>query len=528
MTSLSISNALKYTLIVSLGGFIFGFDASVISGAIGFISEAFKLTPWQQGIVVSAPTLGGLVATLIAGPVADAIGRKQTLLMTACLYFVSAIGSAFATSFEALVIARFIGGMAFCSLMVAPMYIAEISLADQRGRLVSVNQLNIVVGLFISYFTNYFLLQLSHSDAMWVSSWQIDSQTWRWMLGVEALPALAWVLLLLLLPRSPRWLLMKDQQLEAKRTLTRLFGSNNAQQQLDAIQAALPKLQLSSLSLARKMGSLFSKRLRVPLMVGVVLAVAQQVTGINVVFFYAPTIFEQSGIGTDAAFMQAIWIGLINVVFTIVALLTIDKLGRRPLLLIGLTGICFSMALCSWGFKQATYQLNTAHIAEIKTEVDDFPVHALAPILGQTFTSDVVFNDAIKQRLTADEYRQYKSVIFAHSINMPAKLVLLGISLFVASFAMSLGPVMWVMFSEIFPNAIRAVAISVVGVINNAASFTVQLVFPWELEYLGASTTFLLYSLFSLLSFALVFLFVEETKGKSLEQLSESLEARAG
>lgn len=141
-----------------------------------FISETFKLTAWQQGIVVSAPTLGGLIATLIAGPVADAIGRKQTLLMTACLYFFSAIGSALAPSFETLVIARFIGGMAFCSLMVAPMYIAEISLPEQRGRLVSINQLNIVIGLVVSYFTNYFLLQLSHGDAAWITNWYIDTQ----------------------------------------------------------------------------------------------------------------------------------------------------------------------------------------------------------------------------------------------------------------------------------------------------------------------------------------------------------------
>ncbi|MEJ6473205.1 sugar porter family MFS transporter [Pseudoalteromonas piscicida] len=521
MTGLTISSAVKYTLIVSLGGFIFGFDASVISGAIGFISEAFKLTAWQQGIVVSAPTLGGLIATLMAGPVADAIGRKRTLLMTACLYFVSAIGSALAPSFEALVLARFVGGMAFCSLMVAPMYIAEISLPEQRGRLVSVNQLNIVIGLVISYFTNYFLLQLSHSDVAWVTSWHIDTQTWRWMLGVEAIPALAWVLLLLLLPRSPRWLLMKHQTAEAKRALISLFGRSQAQQQFVSITAALPNAQLSSVSIASKLGRLFSKRMRIPLIVGVVLAVAQQVTGINVVFFYAPTIFEQSGIGTDAAFLQAIWIGLINVLFTIIALLTIDKIGRRPLLLTGLTGICLSMALCSWGFKQATYQLNDAGVIAIQQKTTNFPSQALTPIVGRTFHSDVEFNQALQQRLTADEYRQHKSSIFAQSITMPAKWVLFGISLFVASFAMSLGPVMWVMFSEIFPNAIRAVAISVVGVINNAASFTVQLVFPWELAYLGASTTFLLYSVFSIISFALVFLFVEETKGKTLEQLSE-------
>ncbi|WP_419147675.1 sugar porter family MFS transporter [Pseudoalteromonas 'SMAR'] len=527
MKPLSISNAMKYTLIVSLGGFIFGFDASVISGAIGFITEEFNLSAWQQGLVVSAPTLGGLIATMLAGPVADAIGRKQTLLITASLYFISALLSAFANTFETLVLARFIGGMAFCALMVAPMYIAEISLPEQRGRLVSVNQLNIVIGLFISYFSNYFLLQLSQLQLPWVNWLQLGSNTWRWMLGIEAIPALLWMLMLLALPKSPRWLLMKKQDSAAQQTLQQLYSPAQALSQQQNIHNDLNSDYNRSGSVLAKLKLLFSKKLRLALGIGLLLGIAQQVSGINVVFFYAPTIFEQSGVGTNAAFVQAIWIGLINVIFTVVAMLSIDKLGRRPLLIIGLIGISFSMALCSWGFKQATYQLTPQAIEQIKQAHPDLATSKLMPLTAQRFDSDVSFNGALKSQLTTQEYRKYKAQIIANSITMPATLVLAGISIFVAAFAMSLGPVMWVMFSEIFPNSIRAVAISVVGVVNNAASFTVQLIFPWELETFGASTTFLLYSACSMLALLLVFLFVKETKGQSLEQLSAKLTANS-
>jgi MFS family permease len=176
--------SLYYTLIVSLGGFIFGFDASVISGAIGFIDTEFGLSDWQQGIVVSSPTLGALIAMIFAGAISDAIGRRKALIIIAVLYVVSAVCSALAPSFELLVLARFIGGIAFCSLIIAPMYISEISAPENRGKMVSVNQLNIVLGFAISYFTNYYLLQLSYSDADWIMQLGISTQTWRYMLGL--------------------------------------------------------------------------------------------------------------------------------------------------------------------------------------------------------------------------------------------------------------------------------------------------------------------------------------------------------
>ena len=186
------ANTLYITFIVALGGFVFGFDASVIAGTVNFITETFSLTHWQQGIVVSAPTLGALIAMFFAGVISDRYGRKQTLLCVSLLYVVSAIFSALATSFEMLLIARFVGGLAFCSLMIAPMYIAEISAATHRGKLVSINQFNIVLGLSASYFTNYGLLTISQSDSSWVRVLMLDTQTWRWMLALEIVPALVW------------------------------------------------------------------------------------------------------------------------------------------------------------------------------------------------------------------------------------------------------------------------------------------------------------------------------------------------
>lgn len=519
----ALSPSLYYTLVVSLGGFIFGFDASVISGAIGFIDAEFGLSEWQQGFVVSSPTLGALIAMFFAGAVSDAIGRRKALIIVAFLYIVSAACSALAPNFELMVLARFVGGVAFCSLIIAPLYISEISAPENRGKMVSVNQLNIVVGLALSYFTNYYLLQLSTSDTAWVTRLGIDTYTWRFMLGLELVPAIAWLALLFTIPRSPRWLMLKGHKQEAHKVIERIFNQAQAQQLVREITASLNE---KSWSLKERLGFLKTKSMRFPLLIGVIIAIAQQITGINVIFFYAPTIFEQSGVGTNAAFMQAVLIGVVNVVFTIVAMFTIDKWGRKPLLVIGLAGVIISMSICTYGFKQATYQLPTSAIAEIKQEN---PIAAAELLLleNQEFSSDVAFKRALRQALNDSQYDTYQSMLLSNSINMNAPLVLLGIIGFVASFAMSLGPVMWAMLAEIFPNQTRALAISLVGVINSSTSFMVQFVFPWELANFGAAVTFAIYGGFAVVSLILVIKFFPETKGKTLEQITASFERLA-
>ncbi|BFT31812.1 hypothetical protein D210916BOD24_29880 [Alteromonas sp. D210916BOD_24] len=516
----ALSPSLYYTLIVSLGGFIFGFDASVISGAIGFIDAEFSLSDWQQGFVVSSPTLGALIAMFFAGAISDAIGRRKALIIVAFLYMLSAACSALAPNFELLVLARFIGGIAFCSLIIAPLYISEISAPENRGKMVSVNQLNIVVGLALSYFTNYYLLQLSASDAAWVAQLGLDSHTWRYMLGLELLPAIAWFGLLFTVPRSPRWLMLKGHRQEAQAVIEQLFNESQAQQLVKEITTSLSE---KSWPLKERLGFLTAKAMRFPLVIGVIIAIAQQVTGINVIFFYAPTIFEQSGVGTNAAFMQAVLIGIVNVVFTIVAMFTIDKWGRKPLLVVGLVGVIISMSICAYGFKQATYQLPSSAIAKINQQ-NPLVATQLSAFENKVFTSDVSFKRALQNALEDDQYDTYQPLLLSSSISMNAPLVLFGIIAFVASFAVSLGPVMWAMLAEIFPNQTRALAISLVGVINSLTSFLVQFVFPWELANFGAALTFAIYGGFAIVSLILVAKFFPETKGRTLEQITEGFE----
>lgn len=510
---------LYYTLIVSMGGFIFGFDASVISGAIGFVTTEFSLTAWQQGFVVSSPTLGGIIATITAGAICDAFGRRKTLIIIAFLYLVSALASALAVDYWMLIIARFIGGMAFCSLMIAPIYIAEISPAEHRGKMVSVNQFNIVLGFSVSYFSNFYFLQLSQSDLSWVVQLGIEQNVWRWMLGMEIIPALLWFILLFTVPRSPRWLLMKGYEQEANTVLRKIFDAQQVKQQIETIKASMSE-QKSTLMNGLKL--LFSNRMKWPIFIGLIVGIAQQITGINVIFFYAPTIFEQSGVGTNAAFMQAVFIGVVNVIFTIIAMITIDKFGRKPLLVIGLSGVILSMTICAYGFKQATYNLTFEQVVQLTSEHEDLSVEQFAHMQGQTFNSDVEFKQALQQHISEQTYNKHQGQLLEQATNINATLILIGIIGFVASFAMSLGPVMWVMFSEIFPNQIRGLAISLVGVVNSAVSFLVQLVFPWELATLGAAMTFLIYGICAAVGLVLVLRYLPETKGKSLEEVERS------
>ena len=520
---MKFSPVLFYTVIVSLGGFIFGFDASVISGTVNFVVTEFELNAIEQGFVVSAPTLGAIIATLSAGIISDRIGRRNLLILIAFLYLVSAVASALATGYWMLVVARFIGGLAFCSLMIAPIYIAEISPADKRGKMVSINQLNIMLGFSVAYFSNYYLLQIAQTDIAWSQFLGIDQYTWRWMLGLEALPAALWFAMLFLIPRSPRWLALQHRDEEATRVLKTLHGEEKEEQsyrqELEEIRQSCPE---KDLSIRQQLGQLFGPKMRFALTVGLIVGIAQQITGINAIYFYAPSIFEQSGVGTNAAFAQAIWIGIINIIFTVAAMLLIDKLGRKPLLTLGLAGVFVSMSLCAYGFSQATYTLTQSDI-NVLEQKDPALTGKLDPLTNVTFDSDVAFKRGVTEVIGLQGFNRHQGDILQKAASMNATIILAGILGFVASFAFSLGPVMWVMFSEIFPNHIRAIAISFVGVINSIVSFTVQFMFPWELENLGSAMTFMIFGGFAVLGLVLVVRLFPETKGKSLEALEAEL-----
>lgn len=514
------AHSVRIALAVSLGGFVFGFDASVISGAMRFVALDFETTDLQLGLLVGAPTLGGVLSASCAGPLSDLYGRKSMLLLLAALYLVSATLSAFSPSYELLLIARFIGGIAFASLALAPIYISEIASARSRGRLVAINQFNIVVGLSAAYFVNFLILKFSQLDAAWVTSLAIDTQTWRWMLGFEIFPALLWLVLLLRVPESPRWLIINKREAEGRQVLARLELDGELESELAEIRRSAHG---EIATLRARLAEVLGPGLRFALVIGLLLAVIQQITGVNAIYFYAPTVFEQSGIGTDAAFAQAVAVGVTNVIFTVVSMLLIDRLGRKPLLMIGLGGIAVSMLLCAWAFNNATYSIDDGALDRYNGSSLE---QQLAPLQGRSFEDDVAFKAAVAELLGEREARELQSELIQAAIKINPTIVLVGILMFVASFAVSLGPVMWVMLPEIFPNKVRGVAMAVTGVVNSGVSFGVQFIFPWQLTNLGVAATFTGYAVFAVLGLALVIWLVPETRGKTLEELELELRSR--
>ena len=432
-------------LIVALGGFLLGFDSAVISGAVPFIKQYFVLNDIQLGWSVSCLILGAMLGNSVAGPMSDRFGRKNVLIFTALLFAISAVSSALATQFEFFVVARIIGGIGVGgAILIAPIYIAEIAPAEKRGQLVSFNQLNIVIGISAAYFSNYFLLEIGENN-------------WRWMLGVEAIPALIYFSLLFIVPMSPRWLYRKGSKMQARIILEKIGGPDYAKSCMSEIEGSMEEGQ-GKFSIRK----VFAKKYGFIIFIGLTIAFFQQITGINAVFYYAPTIFEQAGGGTEAAFLQAVVVGLTNLAFTIVAIFFIDRLGRKSLLIIGAAGMTIALTVLGVSFNKPIEDINTV-------------------------------------------------------------VVLSSVLLYVASFAISFGPVMWVLLSEIFPNMIRGIAISIVGFFNSLVSFSVTLVFPWELTHVGPSSTFFIFGGMALLSLLFAVFFVPETKGKSLEQLEKDL-----
>ncbi len=506
-------------LIVALGGFLMGFDASVISGVVGFIETEFELTRLQLGWSVASLTLTATLAMMVAGPISDRVGRRPVLMVAAALFAVSAVYSALAPDFTSLVIARMIGGFGVgAALIIAPMYIAEIAPPAMRGRLVSFNQLNIVLGISVAFFSNYLILRLGQSGVDWADTLRLGEWAWRWMLGIEAIPAVLYFFALFLVPESPRWLAMNGRREEARTVFGRAGDDESAAANLAAVEHSISESGEAEKVALRE---LFAPAMRLVMTIGISIAVLQQITGINSVFFYAPMIFEQSGVGTDASFMQAVLVGIVNLVFTVAAMLLIDKLGRRPLLGIGLAGIAACMFVLSYGFGSATYTLRAG--ADLPAGIESA---ALRDVYDVAYGSDVEFREALTAAIGEQAFKNSESELITLAVDLNASLILFGILGFVASFAFSLGPVMWVLFSELFPNRLRGLAISVAGLINSGVSFGVQLVFPWELENFGNSLTFLIYGAFALIGLVLMLRILPETRGRSLEELEEILVRR--
>jgi len=319
------------TIVAALGGLLFGFDTAVISGTTTALQQVFVLDEFWLGFTVAIALIGTIVGAFSVGQPADRFGRRRVLVVLAVFYFVSALGSALAGSWIPFLIFRFLGGLAVGGAsVVAPMYIAEIAPAHLRGRLVAVNQLNIVSGILLAFFSNYVVAQIV-----------AGAVAWRWMFGVEAVPAALFFVLLFFIPFSPRWLVKRGRTDEARTVLTQL-GEENVEQELAEIVASLRE------EAGTKEAQLFQRRYAFPIFLAWAIAMFNQLSGINALMYYAPRIFELAGAAADDALLQAVAVGGTNLVFTIVALFVIDRFGRRPL--VGSVGTAGCLALVAWAF----------------------------------------------------------------------------------------------------------------------------------------------------------------------------------
>ena len=444
----SLRYVLGVSIIAAQGGFLLGYDTAVISGAIGFLQRHFDLNATWTGWAVSSALAGCIIGVLIAGSLSDKFGRKKVLIFSAVMFLVSAIGTALPRNITEFVIFRMIGGVGVgASSMAAPVYIAEISPSQIRGRMVTVYQFAIVIGIQLVFFVNYLIAGLG--DEAWN-----ESLGWRWMFGSESLPALLFLLLLFFVPESPRWLTEKGRPDEALHVLTRAGGSVAARQELKEIELSIEG-ESGSLS------QLFQRGLRTALVIGVALAMFSQFTGINAVLYYAPEIFKTLGSGTSSALLQTVAVGAVNLIATFIAYWTVDRLGRKPLMVIGAVGMILSL----WSFGLAFYFRSTG----------------------------------------------WWSLIF-----------ILG---FIASFALSIGPVGWVVLSEIFPTRLRGRAMAIATVCIWIANFIVSQTFPMLnenprlLEIFRHGFPFWVYGLSCLGLLIFVLFFVPETRGKTLEEI---------
>jgi len=518
----SVKNATLYAAIISLGGFVFGFDASVISGTLGFVISDFDLSPAQIGYIFFWTGLAAMASSFTVGTLADYIGRKRTLIFLACLYIVSALVSAFSVNYQMLLIGRSIGGYAFGSLVIAPIYIAEISPAKLRGRLGSINQLNIVIGLSAAYFVNLVLLNLSQSDGSLLQSWNIKENLWKWMFAVELVPATLWLILLSLLPKSPRWLGTKNDWIGAEKVLEKIVEPEEMKASLADIKAALGTKQLT---LGHQLKRLIGPGMPKILLIAAIIAIVQQITGINAIFYFATTIFELTGIGQNAAFVQAVVVGLVNVIVTLIVIGLIDKIGRKPLMITGLCGIVLSMGAATWGFKTSTYEVTPeakTALIQIVNPATGKPYLSesnASSLIGQKFKSDVAFKQAVEDKSNREFVRDHYAAILKNTMSANTKLILLGIIGFVASFAFSLGPIMWVFLGEIFPVQVRGLAISLVTVLNSGVSMLITTFFPIQLAANGVTSVFTFFFIWSVIGLVFIAWLMPETKGLTLEEI---------
>ncbi len=425
--------------ISALGGLLFGYDTGVISGAILFIQQDFGLSGTQEEVVISSVLLGAVIGAAFGGPLADRIGRRRALILTAVIFALGAVGTALAPGVAWLIVGRVIVGAAIgAASFTAPLYISEVSPVAIRGRLVALNQIALTAGIVVSYLVDYALA---------------EARGWRWMFGLATIPAVALGIGMLFVPESPRWLISRALPEKAHAVLQRIRGAADVDREFTDIRTSVDQQ-------SGGWTELLSPLVRPALIVGIGLAIFQQVTGINTVIYYAPTIFQFAGFtSASVAILATVGVGVVNLLMTVVAMLLLDRVGRRPLLLTGLVGMVLSLGVLGLAFALPGLQQNLGWIA----------VGSLMAYVG--------------------------------------------------AFAIGLGPVFWLLISEIYPLKIRGLAMSVATVANWGMNLLVALTFLTLIQLLGRPATFWLYGVVGIGAWIFAYRLVPETKGRTLEDI---------
>ncbi|OQP56701.1 sugar porter family MFS transporter [Niastella populi] len=432
-----------WSIVVALGGFLFGFDTAVISGAEQSIQDYWSLSSIEHGLTVSIALIGTVIGSLVGSIPCERIGRRNTLLLIAAIYLVSSLGTAFATNWHVFLLFRFLGGLGVgASSVTAPVYISEIAPAEKRGRLVALFQFNIVLGILLSYFSNYLIGQEGET-------------AWRWMLGVQAFPSLLFLILLQLVPESPRWLILRKGKVEEATAVLKIIMPVGYEEEIAQI-----KNSTQAQNGAGDVNQLLTRKYRVPVFLAIAFAVFNQVSGINAIIYYAPRIFEMTGLGRASSLLSTVGIGIVNFIFTLIAINFIDKIGRKTLMLIGSIGLISTLGLVAQAF-----------------------------------------------------YTQ----------NFNGWAVTIYLLVYIAFFAFSQGAVIWVFIAEIFPNQVRAKGQTLGSFTHWIMAAIIAFSFPMLAERLGGGNTFLFFSVMMVLQLLFVWKLMPETKGQSLEQIEKTL-----
>ncbi len=446
------------SVVAALGGFLFGYDTAVISGTIAQVTQLFQLDALQQGWYVGCALVGSIVGVLFAGILSDKLGRKLTMVISAVLFSTSALGCALSADFAQLVVYRIIGGVGIGVVsIVSPLYISELAVAQYRGRLVSLYQLAVTVGFLGAYLVNYQLLAWAESGTQLSVDWLnkiFITEVWRGMLGMETLPAILFFIIIFFIPESPRWLIVRGKELKAVSILEKIYNSiTEAKSQLNETKSVLTSETKSEWSLLMKPG-IFKA-----VIIGVCIAILGQFMGVNAVLYYGPSIFENAGLsGGDSLFYQVL-VGLVNTLTTVLALVIIDKVGRKKLVYYGVSGMVVSLIL-----------------------------------IGLYF-------------------------LFGDSLGVSSLFLLVFFLFYVFCCAVSICAVVFVLLSEMYPTKVRGLAMSIAGFALWIGTYLIGQLTPWMLQNLTPAGTFFLFALMCVPYMLIVWKLVPETTGKSLEEI---------